>query len=124
MENFKSYIKYSKADVVGIIASSICIIHCVLTPLIVIVFSEVIKEKYELLNYFFLLISLVSVVLSVRSSKHPLLKGLLIYFWIQLSLGLFLEDTNIIFSILMYFSAIGLIGTHVLNIKHCNTCKH
>ena len=40
---------FSKADVVGIIASSICIIHCVLTPLIVIVFSEVIKEKYELL---------------------------------------------------------------------------
>jgi len=76
--NFKSYIKYSKADIVGIIASSICIIHCVLTPLIVIVFSEVIKEKYELLNYFFLLISLVSVVLSVKSSKHPLLKGLLI----------------------------------------------
>jgi hypothetical protein len=122
--NFKNYIKHSKADVVGIIASSICIIHCVLTPFIVIVFSEVIKEKYELLNYFFLLISLVSVVLSVKSSKDKLIKGLLIYFWIQLSLGLFFEDKNIIFSILMYFSAIGLIGTHVLNIKYCKTCKH
>lgn len=124
MENSNSHIKYSKADIVGIIASSICIIHCVLTPLIAIIFSELIKEKYELLNYFFLFISLVSVVLSVKSTKHPFIKSLLIYFWIQLSVGLFFEDKNIVFSILMYFSAIGLIGTHVLNIKGCNTCKH
>ncbi len=124
MENFKSHTKRAKSDIVGIIASSVCIIHCMLTPLIAIIFSEVIKDKYELLNYLFLLISLVSVVLSVKSSKHPFIKGLLIYFWIQLSVSLFFEDKNIIFSILMYFSAIGLIGIHVLNIKYCSRCKH
>ena len=124
MGNFKNYIKYSKADMVGIFASSICIVHCVLTPVVAIIFSEVIKEKYELLNYIFLFISLISVVMSIKSTKHLLIRGFLIYFWIQLSLGLLFEDRNIIFNILMYFAAIGLIATHVINIRYCSNCKH
>jgi hypothetical protein len=109
---------------VGIFASSICIVHCVLTPVVAIIFSEVIKEKYELLNYIFLFISLISVVMSIKSTKHLLIRGFLIYFWIQLSLGLLFEDRNIIFNILMYFAAIGLIATHVINIRYCSNCKH
>ena len=123
MENFKLKNSYNKSDIVGIIASSICIVHCVLTPLIAVLFSKIVKEKYELLNYVFLIISLISVIISIKTTKNELLKGLLLFFWIQLSVGLVLEDKNIIFSILMYFSALGLIVTHILNIKYCKNCK-
>ena len=123
MENFKLKNSYNKSDIVGIIASSICIVHCVITPLIAVLFSKIVKEKYELLNYVFLIISLISVIISIKTTKNELLKGLLLFFWIQLSVGLVLEDKNIIFSILMYFSALGLIVTHILNIKYCKNCK-
>ena len=123
MENFKLKNSYNKSDIVGIIASSICIVHCVLTPLIAVLFSKIVKEKYELLNYVFLIISLISVIISIKTTKNELLKGLLLFFWIQLSVGLVLEDKNIIFSILMYFSALGLIVTHILNINHCKNCN-
>lgn len=123
MENFKLKNSYNKSDIVGIIASSICIVHCVITPLIAVLFSKIVKEKYELLNYVFLIISLISVIISIKTTKNKLLKGLLLFFWIQLSVGLVLEDKNIIFSILMYFSALGLIVTHILNIKYCKNCK-
>lgn len=125
MGNYKSHSSFSnKADVVGIVASSVCIIHCLLTPFVAVLFSGILKEKYELLNFVFLLVSLISVVLSVRSSKHNLFKGLFIYFWVQLSVALVFEDVNIIFTLMMYFAAIGLIVTHVLNIKHCKKCHH
>jgi len=123
LENFKLKNSYNKSDIVGIIASSICIVHCVITPLIAVLFSKIVKEKYELLNYVFLIISLISVIISIKTTKNELLKGLLLFFWIQLSVGLVLEDKNIIFSILMYFSALGLIVTHILNIKYCKNCK-
>jgi len=123
LENFKLKNSYNKSDIVGIIASSICIVHCVITPLIAVLFSKIVKEKYELLNYVFLIISLISVIISIKTTKNKLLKGLLLFFWIQLSVGLVLEDKNIIFSILMYFSALGLIVTHILNIKYCKNCK-
>jgi len=123
LENFKLKNSYNKSDIVGIIASSICIVHCVLTPLIAVLFSKIVKEKYELLNYVFLIISLISVIISIKTTKNELLKGLLLFFWIQLSVGLVLEDKNIIFSILMYFSALGLIVTHILNINHCKNCN-
>ena len=122
MENFKSHIKSRKLDFIGIIASTVCIIHCLLTPLVVILFSEVVKEKYEYINFLFLAISLVSVVLSVKTTNHQVIKVLLIYFWIQLSVGLLFEELNFVFSILMYFAAVGLIATHIWNIKYCKKC--
>ncbi len=124
MENFKLHIKSRKSDFLGIMASAVCIIHCVLTPLVIVLFSEVVKEKYEYLNFIFLAISLVSVILSVKTTDHKVIQGLLIYFWIQLSIGILFEEVNILFSILMYSAAIGLIATHVWNIMYCKKCQH
>lgn len=119
MENCKEIKSYSKSDIVGIIASSICVVHCILTPFIVVLFPFIIKENYEALNYLFLVIGFISMILSVKSTKLNLVKYLLIYFWIQLCLSVILEEKSVIFSLLMYFSAFGLIVSHILNIKYC-----
>lgn len=124
MENYKETKSYNKSDIVGIIASSICVVHCILTPFIVVLFPFIIKENYEALNYLFLVIGFISMILSVKSTKLNLVKYLLIYFWIQLCLSILLEEKSVIFSLLMYFSAFGLIVSHILNIKYCKNCKH
>lgn len=124
MENYKETKSYNISDIVGIITSSICIVHCILTPFIVVLFPYIIKENYEALNYFFLVIGFISMFLSVKSTKFNLVKYLLIYFWIQLCLSILLEEKSIVFSFLMYFSSFGLIISHVINLKYCKNCQH
>jgi hypothetical protein len=124
LENYKETNSYSKSDIVGIISSSICVVHCILTPFIVVILPNCIKENYEDINYLFLVLGFISMLLSVKSTKLNLVKYLLIYFWLQLCLSIFLEERSVFFSLLMYFSAFGLIIGHILNMKYCKNCQH
>jgi hypothetical protein len=117
MINFKANTSFNKPKLIGIIPASINIIHCILTPFIVALFPLLINANYNFSNYVFMIISLISLLLSCKSTKLYL-TTLLIYFWLLLCFCIIYEDENIVFSILMYFSALGLIITHILNTKN------
>lgn len=115
--------KYNFADIIGILSSSICLIHCVATPLLIAFGAGFITNPF--FKYLFLIISFVSIFKAtenITSKKISLL--LWISFWGFLFSTLFQEEYEWL-HYSGYFFAILIIVGHILNIKHCKQCsKH
>lgn len=120
----------SKSDTFGIIASTLCFIHCLLTPLLFVVhvgdFGEHAGRPFwwSNLDFLFLGISFFAVLRSSKITSKKLMKYLLWTFWTLLFL-LVLNEKNEIFhlpEIIMYAVTITLVVLHAYNLKYC-TCK-
>ena len=113
--------KINKADLIGILSSSICLVHCVATPLLIAFRAGFITNP--LFKYLFLIISFVSIFKAtenITSKKISLL--LWISFWGFLFSTLFQEEYEW-FHYSGYSFAILIIIGHILNIKHCRECS-
>ncbi len=110
----------SKADYIGITGSTLCIIHCVLTPFLLLTVnfgSEGLKLGYLSLDYVFILVNIFAVYHATRHTHSLLIKRAL---WIFLSLFtacLLLEDVSERFEYLGYAASLGLVATHLVNIR-------
>lgn len=115
--------KYNLADFIGILSSSICLVHCVATPLLISFGAGFITNPFFL--YLFLIITFVSIFKAtenITSKKISLL--LWISFWGFLFSTLFQEEYEWL-HYSGYFFAILIITGHILNIKYCKQClKH
>ncbi len=113
------------SDPIGAMASSLCLIHCVATPLIFIIQPLATEEAapawWKSLDYIFLLVSFFAVYWSVRNSSKNWMKYALWIFWTALALAIFNEKMELFslteFSI--YIPAIGLVFLHFYNRKYC-----
>ncbi len=114
--------KIYRSDIVGILASSLCLIHCLLMPLVLLLFTETIGEKYEQICIFFWFISFISVFLSIEKMKNKKLKFTLIISWLLLTISLFYEEKHPVFKLFIYLGSIALIAIHIVNIKNCIKC--
>ena len=113
--------KINKADLIGILSSSICLVHCVATPLLIAFGAGFITNPF--FKYLFLIISFVSIFKAtenVTSKKISLL--LWISFWGFLFSTLFQEEYEWL-QYSGYLFAILIIIGHILNIKHCRECS-
>ena len=116
-----------KTDIIGAIASSLCLIHCIATPFIFIAQScsmvccDSAPVWWRFIDYFFLVISFFAVYRSTQTTAN---------YWIKPSLWL---SWSVLFIIIMnekitwfalseraiYFPALILIGLHLYNKKYC-----
>lgn len=113
--------KINKADLIGILSSSICLVHCVATPLLIAFVAGFITNP--IIKYLFLIISFVSIFKAtenVTSKKISLL--LWISFWGFLFSTLFQEEYEWLHYSGYLFAILIIIG-HILNIKHCRECS-
>jgi len=113
--------KINKADLIGILSSSICLVHCVATPLLIAFGAGFITNPF--FKYLFLIISFVSIFKAtenVTSKKISLL--LWISFWGFLFSTLFQEEYEWLHYSGYLFAILIIIG-HILNIKHCRECS-
>jgi branched-subunit amino acid permease len=119
-----------KSDTFGIIASTLCFIHCLLTPFLFVVhtgdFSEHAGKPFwwSNLDFIFLAISFFAVLRSSKVTSKKIMKVLLWTFW-SLLLLLVLNEKNEIFhlpEIIMYAVTITLVILHAYNLKYC-TCE-
>ena len=115
--------KYSFANLIGIVSSSICLVHCVATPLLIAFGAEYIINP--IFKYVFLILSFASIFKAtenVTNTKNVIL--LWVSFWGFLFSTLFQEEYEWL-HYSGYFFTILIIAGHILNIKHCNQCsKH
>lgn len=116
-----------KSDTLGVIASSLCLVHCIATPFIFVVqsyaasHSETAPTWWKLMDYFFLLISFFAVYWSARNTAKTWMKYALWVSWAALLIGI-LNEKGGWFSwpeITIYFPALGLVFLHVYNKKFC-----
>ena len=117
----------NNSDFFGILTCSLCLVHCISTPLILISFSSlntILSTSYSWwsnLDYVFLLISFFMVYISVQTTRIKSMKFLFWLSWFSLFLVIINEKTEFyIFSeYLTYLTATGLSLLHLFNLKCC-----
>ncbi|TAG07515.1 MAG: MerC domain-containing protein [Cytophagia bacterium] len=108
-------------DFLGVISASLCAVHCVLTPFLIVVFAQI-PWLYGA-SYVFLMISFVALF---ETSKHKEMNKILSFLWFcfaLLAVAVIFEEDFHWLHYLNYLASAGLIIGHILNIKYCQECK-
>ncbi len=115
------------SDRIGVVSSSLCMLHCFATPFLFLSQSSLIFLSLDftlpwlLINYVFLFISFIAIFFSVKNSSNKIIRVLLYLFWFLLS-GLIINESLGILSIpetATYLSASSLICLHIYNLNYC-----
>jgi len=110
-----------KADYIGIAGSVLCIIHCLITPVLLMTTALFQDEKlrigYLSLDYVFIGVNIIAVYFATRHYASPVIKKSLWGFLSLFTVALLLEDVAPAFEYLAYVASAGLVITHLLNIR-------
>ncbi|GAB3020413.1 hypothetical protein GCM10027185_16910 [Spirosoma pulveris] len=110
-----------KADYIGITGSILCIIHCLVTPVLLLTSSvfqnSTLRVGYLSLDYVFIGVNIVAVYFATRHYAPPAIKRSLWGFLLLFSVALLLEDADPVFEYIAYTASAGLVITHLLNIR-------
>lgn len=125
--------KLNYSDWLGAAASSICAIHCTLLPLFFVahpILGNTVRDYPSsqlilgMLDYVFLILSLLAVWYSARHTSHTTLKWVLWTGWVMFAFGLFSEPFELSFGKwLMYAGSATLVVAHIKNYRYCQKCK-
>ncbi|MBO6517740.1 MAG: MerC domain-containing protein [Bacteroidia bacterium] len=118
--------KQKRCDLVGALASGLCLIHCLATPLIFIAQSctavccRTSPEWWKWIDYFFLVISFAAVYRSNQITGKPWVGKALWISWVAMLLVILNERISLLPlpEFVLYAPALALIVLHVYNQKH------
>jgi len=119
-----------KSDLIGAIASFICMIHCLATPFLFIASAcsksccAAAPKWWVWLDFVFLFISFLAIQRSIKTTSKPWIKYTLWGSWIALCTAIIMEQSPVIVitEYFKYTAAFSLIGFHLYNLKYCQ-CK-
>ena len=110
-----------KADVIGITGSVLCIIHCMVTPVLLMTTAafqdSTLRIGFLSLDYVFISINIVAVYFATRHHTSPVIRKALWSFMSLFTIALLLEDVDPIFRYASYVASAGLVITHLINIR-------
>lgn len=119
-----------KSDLIGALASFLCMVHCMITPLLFI--ASVCSKSccasapswWIWLDFFFLLISFFAVYRSTQITIKPWMKVALWISWVVLFTAILIEQSSFLFfsEYFKYMATFMLITLHLYNLKYCQ-CK-
>ena len=115
------------SDSVGAMASTLCMIHCLLTPFIFVVQSctatccASAPAWWVTFDYLFLVISFFAIFKSTQTTRSNAMKYALWTFWFLLLSLILNESLEVILLTknILYFVAISLACLHIYNLKYC-----
>ena len=119
-----------KPDTIGVIASTLCVIHCLATPLLFIAQScsvggcESTPFWWRNIDYLFLVISFISVYRTTQTTSRRIMKPAFWLSWVFL-VFLIVNEKLTWFSlpeVTTYLIAFTLVGLHLYNLTYCQ-CK-
>lgn len=110
-----------KADYIGITGSVLCIIHCLVTPVLLMTTSLLHDEHLRIgflsLDYLFIGVNVVAVYLATRHAVSLPIRRALWGFLTLFTIAMLLEDVGEIFQLTGYVASAGLVMTHLINIR-------
>jgi len=134
MENYQTKnvnLKKSRYDFIGALSSSLCMIHCLVTPFLFaahatcsVTCSEISPIWWKTIDCLFLIVSLFAILHTAKNTSLKYMPILLCFSWLLLTV-LIINNLLHIFNIphaLIYIPAIALTILHIYNRKYC-TCK-
>ncbi len=114
---------HGKADYFGIAGSILCLIHCLVIPVLALgsTFSASHGESIGFLglDYLFILVNGAAVFFATRDHRVPALRAFLWFSFALFSVSLLLEHQNPAFHLLGYLGSGLLIAGHVYNLIFC-----
>ena len=117
-----------KADLVGITGSVLCLIHCLVTPVLLMTTAVMQDEQLRIgflsLDYVFISVNIVAVYFATKANISPSIKLALWGFLALFTVAILLEDVNETFQLLSYAASAGLVLTHVVNIRQHRLQHH
>lgn len=112
----------NRADLIGMTGSVLCIIHCLVTPVLVMTSTllrdETLRTGFLSLDYVFIGVNIIAVWSASRHTSVPI-KVALWGFLALFAAGLLLEDISEWFEYGAYVASVGLVLTHLANIRYC-----
>lgn len=117
----------NNSDGLGALASTLCLIHCLITPFIFVVQSCAASccasapGWWLFFDYFFLAISFYAIFKSTKTTQSNFMKYLLWSFWFLLFCLIVNESIQVLIinKNVLYFNAIALSSLHIYNLKYC-----
>ena len=115
------------SDLLGALASSLCLAHCCATPLILLIQASVTSAGtpnllwWSLLDYAFLAISLAAIYYSAANTSLKWMPFALYACWSVLTLFILDEKFHFIHlnHALVFLPALGLVTLHLYNRRYC-----
>lgn len=116
----------SKADTIGIFSSILCLIHCLLLPVLILggLLNEEWSTHSEWVDYLFILLAVGAVFFASRQSHMYVLKVLMWAVVSWFSVSILLHD---IFEAALYSSmaaSVALVVLHTINFRHHQLVHH
>ncbi len=117
------------ADTIGAIASTICFVHCIVTPLLFVAkacsasccASAEIPLWWKAIDYIFIVISFIAIYYASKNSTKKWLKFGLWFSWATLLLTLVAESFALSFlpETFIYYPALSIVALHLYNHRFC-----
>ena len=121
---------FTKSDLIGALAGSMCLAHCIVTPLIFVmqpiaVQSNTVPLWWKNIDYLFLLISLFAVYFTSKNTQKSTLKNALWVSWGILSLAILNEKFELypLPELSVYIPAVALIVLHIYGINNSSKSR-
>ena len=117
----------NNSDSIGALASTLCLIHCLITPFIFVVQScassccASAPSWWVFFDYLFLTISFFAILKSTRTTQSNFIKYALWSFWFLLFCLIINQSTEVflITKNALYLVAVSLSFLHIYNLKYC-----
>ena len=124
---------HSWTDLIGAGVSALCVVHCLLTPLVLttlLVATPQLEQSannvdfaWGALDFLFLAISTWAVYRTVKSTPLPRVRQFLWLGWLLLASGILLEKAGIGYGAwIMYIGSFAVAILHLSNYLHCRKC--
>ena len=132
MNKSKSFNLYrSYTDIIGATSSTLCMLHCLLTPFLFAVHatssvacSEIGPLWWKIIDFLFLFISIVAIRYTAKATSLEFMPTILYVTWVALAILVINNFFNLlpIPHAAIYIPAMGLAALHLYNRKYCR-CK-
>ncbi|MEZ0539121.1 MerC domain-containing protein [Fibrella arboris] len=111
-----------KADYIGITGSVLCLIHCLVAPVLVMTSNLFHDDTWRAgflgLDYVFIAVNIIAVYFAARNHTSSVIRAALWSFLFLFAVGLLLEDVSPLFEYLAYAASTGLVISHLVNLRH------
>ena len=121
----------NRSDTLGAVASTMCMAHCLITPIVFMASSGTVKQAnlsvpgwWINLDFLFLLISFLAIYRSTQTTSKAFMKPTLWGNWFFLLLLIINEKMTLLHlpDFITYIAATTLASLHLYNLKYCQ-CK-
>lgn len=116
-----------KADTIGAISGSLCLIHCMGTPFLFMAKASSAAcctdtpIWWQFIDYFFIVVSFIAIYFTTKTTTKTWLQIALWGSWMLLLLAILNETFEITLQseAFIYIPALAIIGLHFYNLKYC-----